>query len=176
MDEKGQVPPPAYDSTYGVSNPAYDTVYSPQMINTGGPVQQTSPYGYAQPAYGNTVVTQQPIPVYNQVAVVPDNMAMAIFAIFCCWPLGIAAIMKASDSRTALARNDIPSAIANANDARRYSWMGIGVKCQALLPHQRSNMRTTYTEVRQKLLTHSLCSLHTNHGVNVSITHVQKIR
>ncbi|KAK0049592.1 proline-rich transmembrane protein 1 [Biomphalaria pfeifferi] len=122
MEEKGLGLPPSYDATHGVSNPTFDTIYSPPMSE---PTVSPPYYGHSQPAYGN-VVSQQPMVNYTQVTTVPDNMTLAILSLLCCWPLGIAAIMKASDSRAALARNDIPTALADANDAKRYSCLGIG--------------------------------------------------
>ncbi|CAG5118490.1 unnamed protein product, partial [Candidula unifasciata] len=70
----------------------------------------------------------QPAPTTILATTVPDNMGLAIFATFCCFlPLGIFAIMKASESRAQLERGDLSSAMLSANDSRRFSLISIGV-------------------------------------------------
>lgn len=64
------------------------------------------------------------------VNVVPDNMGMAIFTtILCCWPLGLVAIMRAQESRRAMERGDIATAMRMSTEARRYSVWAIIAGC-----------------------------------------------
>lgn len=135
MEEKCD--PPTYDS-HGIANPNYNTVYSPPLGEPApsGPTQPypiTSPgspmYVYpTQNVYGNTtMVAQPPMMTVNRVSTVPDNMTLAVVSLLFFWPLGIAAIMKASDCREALARNDISKAAEYSAEAKRYAWFSIGI-------------------------------------------------
>ncbi|XP_059161986.1 uncharacterized protein LOC131945031 [Physella acuta] len=125
MEEK-TAPPPSYEASNsgsgGIANPNYDAVYSPPLTVSTAPVQPY--YGIPmgnQSVYGNTVITQ-PAMVYNQVQAVPDHTTLAVMSAICCCPLiGLFAVMKALDSRTALANNDIPLAMTRAQEAKRLS-------------------------------------------------------
>ncbi|CAL1532096.1 unnamed protein product [Lymnaea stagnalis] len=135
MDQKGE--PPAYDAP-GISNPNFNTVYSPPL-GEPGTTGSTQPYAYPPPGppmymyptqnvYGNTtVVAQPPLMQVNRVTSVPDNMILAVVSLFFFWPLGIAAIMKASESREALARNDVAQALQYSTEAKRYALFSIGL-------------------------------------------------
>lgn len=74
-----------------------------------------------------TTVYNQPQPVNNVVVTsVDDNMGMAIFATFCCfWPLGLIAIMRASEVKSALAVNDFVRAQRLADESKRLSRLSI---------------------------------------------------
>ncbi|XP_035829080.1 uncharacterized protein LOC118478850 [Aplysia californica] len=85
------------------------------------------PHQAMQSTNNTAVVTHQPavvtLPVIQEV---PDQMALAVFVtIFCCFPLGIGAIMKAKRSREALDCNDHHGALDLANSSRRLSMMAI---------------------------------------------------
>merc|ERR1712179_482603 len=77
-----------------------NNVHVTQVGMVGGPVYQTAPADYT---------------------------TQALVACLCCfWPTGIIAIMKASESRDALARGDMMRAQTAANSARtmiRISWI-----------------------------------------------------
>ncbi|XP_025084746.1 proline-rich transmembrane protein 1-like isoform X1 [Pomacea canaliculata] len=88
--------------------------------------------GYAvQPQQGHSynhsaVIVTQPVAAIPVVHSVPDNMGLAVFAtICCCWPIGIFAIMKASESRTALASGDFQRAQTLSQQSRRFALFSI---------------------------------------------------
>lgn len=56
----------------------------------------------------------------------PDYMTRAILVTVCCfWPIGIFAIMKASESRAAYARGDLHTSKEMSMSARKLSNIGI---------------------------------------------------
>ncbi|BFZ16189.1 hypothetical protein BsWGS_19228 [Bradybaena similaris] len=132
--------PPAYSNDYS-PNYGQPTAYGTDYTANHGQPQATyptqyNPYGYPGPAapmqtqgnYTNAVVVTQGVPGTILTTTVPDNMGLAIFATFCCFlPLGIFAIMKASDSRSHLARGDISAALITSNESRRLSLIAIGI-------------------------------------------------
>lgn len=63
----------------------------------------------------------------------PDYMNRAIFVTICCfWPTGVFAIMKASESRSAIARGDMESARSSSSTARQLSNISV-IACVASL-------------------------------------------
>ncbi len=65
----------------------------------------------------------------NQVPFMPDNnMALAIFTtLCCCMPLGIYSIIRASKVKTYYAMEQYDLAQEAADDAKKFSYIGIGV-------------------------------------------------
>ncbi|KAK3101963.1 hypothetical protein FSP39_007670, partial [Pinctada imbricata] len=58
--------------------------------------------------------------------VIDDYMNRAVIATICCfWPVGIFAIMKSSECRSALSRGDISAAQEHSNSARQLSNVAI---------------------------------------------------
>ena len=57
-----------------------------------------------------------------------SNMILAIFTtVCCCLPLGIVAIIKANSVSSLYAMHQYDAAVAAANDAKKWSYIGIGV-------------------------------------------------
>ncbi|XP_025084748.1 proline-rich transmembrane protein 1-like isoform X1 [Pomacea canaliculata] len=85
-------------------------------------VQPQQGYSYNH----STVIVTQPVAAVPVVHSVPDNMGLAIFTtLCCCWPIGLFAIMKASESRTALESGDIQRAQTLSQESRRLSLFSI---------------------------------------------------
>ncbi|PVD33586.1 hypothetical protein C0Q70_04843 [Pomacea canaliculata] len=77
---------------------------------------------------------------YSTVAAVPvcsqcaRQHGLAIFTtLCCCWPIGLFAIMKASESRTALASGDFQRAQTLSQDSRRLSCFSIAGGCVSIV-------------------------------------------
>ncbi|PVD33584.1 hypothetical protein C0Q70_04841 [Pomacea canaliculata] len=100
----------------------------PQQGNAAQPQQ-----GYSY-NHNSAVVVTQPVTAVPVVNSVPDNMGLAIFTtICCCWPIGLFAIMKASQSRTALASGDTQRAQNLSQESRRLSLVAIAFGCVAIV-------------------------------------------
>ncbi|XP_013397293.1 proline-rich transmembrane protein 1 [Lingula anatina] len=85
---------------------------------------QGQPYGQPITGQPQTVMVVH-TPMINPP---PDHMIYAIVVtIFCCWPIGIFAIMKALACRDAINRGDITEAQAKSAEARRMSHWALGV-------------------------------------------------
>ncbi len=70
--------------------------------------------------------TQNVQPDYAMPPKPDNNMALAIFTtVCCCLPLGIVAILKASKVNTYYAMQMYDAAVFAANEARKYSIIGI---------------------------------------------------
>ncbi|CAG5114494.1 unnamed protein product [Candidula unifasciata] len=107
-----------YSSQPGPAPYYYDNQGHPQYYP---PNQGSAPYYQVI----HMVVTQ-PATNVTQVVSVQDNMGLAIFACLCCfWPLGIVAILRASESRDAMNRGDLNGARVSASDARKFSLISI---------------------------------------------------
>lgn len=64
----------------------------------------------------------------------PDYMTRAILVTVCCfWPIGIFAIMKASESRAAYARGDIASSKENSRSAKQLTNIGMAAGAVSLV-------------------------------------------
>jgi len=116
MDQKGELPPSYAQTQYGAPPQPY-----------GQPAPPPSGYGgYPQPANSSTVVVttnMQP----TMMAPPPDHMVFAILVtLFCCWPIGIFAIIKASSVKDAIGRNDMSGAQHLSQETRKLCNMALG--------------------------------------------------
>lgn len=145
-DQGSNTTAPAYPSQAGYpagySNPTGAGYGQPAP---GGYGQQAPPaQGYYPPSQGyagygfnqqTAVVVNQPVSGTGMVTqAVPDHMGLAIFTtLCCCWPLGLVAIMRASESRRALERGDLRAASTYSMEARRYSMWAIAGGCISIV-------------------------------------------
>ena len=58
---------------------------------------------------------------------VPNYLVPAIISIFCCWPLGIAAIIFAAQVNGKVASGDIAGAVDASKKAKLFSFISIGL-------------------------------------------------
>ncbi|XP_060074777.1 proline-rich transmembrane protein 1-like [Ylistrum balloti] len=126
--EKGGGPPPSYppQGQYGQPPPPrYDCL--PQQQPYGAPMYQGDhPHFQPQVAPGQSQIHVVPPPQTFSEPPPPDYMNRAIFTTICCfWPVGIFAIMKASEAKNAYARGDFQGARSSANSARQLSNIAI---------------------------------------------------
>lgn len=64
----------------------------------------------------------------NQNPMPNNNMALAILTtVCCCLPLGIVAIIKANSVSSLYAMNQYEAAVVAANEAKKWSLIGIGI-------------------------------------------------
>ncbi|XP_033752723.1 proline-rich transmembrane protein 1-like [Pecten maximus] len=116
----GQPPPmapPGYDS---VANQSYGAPQTAPMYQGDHP--------HFQPQMGGvqTQIHVVPPPQTFSEPPPPDYMNRAIFTTICCfWPVGIFAIMKASEAKNAYARGDFQGARSSSNSARQLSNIAI---------------------------------------------------
>ncbi|XP_045168716.1 proline-rich transmembrane protein 1-like [Mercenaria mercenaria] len=127
MSETASDPPPPYPGTgpgfeqnstlavsvgqtnYGFSAPQYPAYIPPPQQHIVR--QQHTNIVIAQISGGDNVYRSEPLPV--------DYTSQAWIACLCCfWPTGLVAIMKATESRDALARGDLTGAHIAAEGAR----------------------------------------------------------
>ncbi|XP_057307885.1 transmembrane protein 91-like [Hydractinia symbiolongicarpus] len=98
--------------------PDYNRMYNDDEF--GYPVTN-QPYiypGRSQPM-STMVPVQQP---YAETVNIPNYFAISLLScIFCCWPVGIAAILKSQEVNNALAVNDIPRARKASDAAKKYA-------------------------------------------------------
>ncbi|WAQ94544.1 PRRT1-like protein [Mya arenaria] len=141
MDDKGEAPPPYSPPTsgnYGLQNPAANASYpgqtnygydQPQGHYNGSPQGQYAGYAHgSQGQFVNSSSMSNSNVVVAQVGGGPiyqtspqDYTTQAWIACLCCfWPTGLLAIMKASESRDALARGDLIGAQSASNSARQF--------------------------------------------------------
>ncbi len=124
-----------YGESQGGSSPRYSTQYAaanamlPYPPPRGGNVNQEAsalvvrePVG--QPEIAFCLVRTPDVTAFEA----PDHLVMAILAtIFCCWPLGIVAIIKANECRTARQRGDRDAALRKGREAKKFSLIAIGL-------------------------------------------------
>ena len=60
-------------------------------------------------------------------ATVPNYLVPAIISIFCCWPLGIVAVIFAAQVNGKVAAGDIPGAEDASKKAKLFSYISIGI-------------------------------------------------
>ena len=58
---------------------------------------------------------------------VPNYLVPAIISIFCCWPLGIVAIIFAAQVNGKVAAGDIAGAVEASKKAKLFSFIAIGI-------------------------------------------------
>ncbi|XP_069132129.1 proline-rich transmembrane protein 1-like [Argopecten irradians] len=127
--EKG-APGYAYPPQYGQPTPpGYNAVPQQQSYGppSGAPMYQGDhPHFQPQMAAGQTQIHVVPPPQTFSEPPPPDYMTRAIFTTVCCfWPVGIFAIMKASEAKNAYARGDFQRARELSDSARRFSNIAI---------------------------------------------------
>ncbi|OWF36529.1 proline-rich transmembrane protein 1-like [Mizuhopecten yessoensis] len=115
-------PPPSYppQGQYQPPPPGYNSVPTAPMYQT------EHPHFQPQMAPGQTQIHVVPPPQTFSEPPPPDFMNRAIFTTICCfWPVGIFAIMKASEAKNAYARGDFQGARSSSNSARQLSNIAI---------------------------------------------------
>lgn len=104
-------PPPPY---YTASGPAGDAGYASGNVQPVVVVQPFSGVQYVAPAVAEQMV--------------PDHLVYAIMAtICCCWPIGLFAIFKSIECRSAINRGDVNTAMHLSRQTRRLANWTIGV-------------------------------------------------
>ena len=66
-------------------------------------------------------------------ATVPNYLIPAILSIFCCWPLGIVAIIFAAQVNGKVASGDIAGATDSSKKAKMFSFIAIGLGAALIL-------------------------------------------
>ncbi len=93
---------------------------------SGGPAPASvSPYSAPVSPYAPTSNPNQEIPNYLWQSIV--------VTIFCCWPLGIPAIVFAAKVDGLKARGDIAGAMAASANAKRWTWIAFGLGLTAIV-------------------------------------------
>jgi len=116
--EPAQQPPmPQTQMSQNQMAPPPQTMYQYPGMSNYGYNQQPIQYGLPQTGMAGIVITQVADVGYN--APPQDYTTQAWLSCLCCfWPTGILAIMRANESRDALARGDMNGAHLAANGAR----------------------------------------------------------
>ena len=122
-----------------------DLVWRPGMANwlpagqvpelTGGapagaPAATPSPYGQpqAQYPYGQQVGYYGQQPQRYAEGTVPNYLIQSILAtVFCCWPIGIVAIIFAAQVNSKLAAGDYQGAVDASNKAKTWTYWSFGL-------------------------------------------------
>lgn len=125
-------PPPYLDVAGG---PQYPPAAAPPVVAPSTPVYPAPPGGYViagnpsgvpQPVVGQPQIIYVQAPVINENEA-PDHLVMAILVtICCCLPLGIVAILKSSECRSARMRGDRENALQYGREAKKFSLIGLG--------------------------------------------------
>ena len=114
--------------------------YAPSATFTGGKESNgVVPPGHAYPPqqggypqqnhYHQPVVVAQPVPVNQQImgGTPPNHSTLAwLTCLFCCWPLGLIAIIKSRDVDSAADRGDIEGAKLASKSARKFGYCSLG--------------------------------------------------
>ena len=85
--------------------------------------------GYPQQNHYQPVVVAQPVPVNQQTmgGTPPNHSTLAwLTCLFCCWPLGLIAIIKSRDVDSAADRGDIEGAKLASKSARKFGYCSLG--------------------------------------------------
>ena len=126
---------PAYPAAPPVVTPGVPVIApAVPVVAPGAPVYPTPASGYiipGQPADPPPVVVQsqfislqEPVISENEA---PDHLVMAILiTACCCFPLGIAAIYKATECRSARMRGDRDNSLLYGRQAKKFSMIGLG--------------------------------------------------
>ena len=68
-----------------------------------------------------------PPPAGGGTTTVPNYLVPAIISIFCCWPLGIVAIIFAAQVNGKVASGDLTGAAEASKKAKMFSFIAIGI-------------------------------------------------
>ena len=68
-----------------------------------------------------------PPPATGATTTVPNYLVPAILSIFCCWPLGIVAIIFAAQVNGKVAAGDLAGAADASKKAKLFSFIAIGI-------------------------------------------------
>src|SRR6185436_19446815 len=68
-----------------------------------------------------------PPPAGGGTTTVPNYLVPAIISIFCCWPLGIVAVIFAAQVNGKVAAGDIAGATDASKKAKLFSYISIGI-------------------------------------------------
>ena len=68
-----------------------------------------------------------PPPAAGGTTTVPNYLVPAILSIFCCWPLGIVAIIFAAQVNGKVASGDLAGAADASKKAKMFSFIAIGI-------------------------------------------------
>ena len=68
-----------------------------------------------------------PPPATGATTTVPNYLVPAIISIFCCWPLGIVAIIFAAQVNGKVAAGDLAGAADASKKAKLFSFIAIGI-------------------------------------------------
>lgn len=133
--EQNSEQPPAYcrleenpndqsNLTYGDQYNQYPGVNqypSPGCVQYPGNQYMYHPQHTVPGQVTTSVITQPGAIVYNRTPVTKNWMVPALLSFFfCCWPLGLMAILAASKANTAAAVGDVMEAERQSNRARTY--------------------------------------------------------
>ena len=134
--EEEEAPPPPYSEIAQPPPQQPHAPAAPSVTHAGTiPAYLAPPGTYVITRNVNgapTPVVRQPGVVYVQAPIIPeheapDYLCMAILVTMCCClPLGIVAVIKANQCRSARLRGDRKNALLNGRDARKFSLIGLG--------------------------------------------------
>jgi hypothetical protein len=74
-----------------------------------------------------------PPPAGGGTTTVPNYLVPAILSIFCCWPLGIVAIIFAAQVNGKVASGDLTGAAESSKKAKMFSFIAIGLGAAGIL-------------------------------------------
>ncbi|XP_022318732.2 proline-rich transmembrane protein 1-like [Crassostrea virginica] len=127
----GNPQPPGYQAPLGLGY-GFSTEYSsPQGSGHPAPPSYSSLQNQGQTnsstlIWSSNVVAPAPMSMNSMEPPPPDYTARALIVMLCCcMPLGLCAVMKASESKRALARGDMQTARTHADSARQLTIMGL---------------------------------------------------
>ena len=132
--EKKQLnePPPAYTSSSTFpGGKEGDAAGPPQQPLTQQPPGYAYPQqqgGYPQQVHYQPVVMTQPVTVAQPFEGIPPNHSTLAWltCLFCCWPLGLLAIIKSREVDSAADRGDLVAANHASRSARKFGYCSLG--------------------------------------------------